>query len=174
MSAFRAGGRGAARVVKISVAAVAAVASIGLAPNATADSDLTLKDPWTSSCNRDKTPIDKQSMTRDDGFSAGQVTVYYSPSCQTNWLEVYTPIGINDTNRTVAVKMFIGLTKAPWTNDSPDYRYENHGQLTNEFRTMMIHAPGATCIHYWAGVSDFADPEADALLGGTPDKTICG
>lgn len=164
------GRRGAIRITKLAVAA--AIAFVGLAPHAGADSDLTLKDPWTSSCNNDKTAIDKRSMTRDDGFTAGQVTVYYSPSCQTNWLEVFTPIGVN--NRDISVTMFIGLTTAPWTNDSPDYRYENHGQLTNEFRTMMIPAPGATCIHYYAGVSDHSDPEADQLLGTTTDKTICG
>lgn len=164
-------------IQRITLALLALVATMLMAvpPHAAADSDLTLKDPWTSSCYQDRTAIDKRSMTRDDGFTAGQVTVYYSPSCQTNWLEVYTPIGINDTNRGVGVNMFIGLTTAPWTNDMPEYRYENHGQLTNEFRTMMIHAPGATCIHYWAGVSDYsAYPEGDALLGGTTDKTICG
>ena len=173
MSSSSTGRLGAARIMTI--LAAAAIVIVGMAPPAGADSDLTLKDPWTSSCYKDREPIDKQQMTRDDGFNAGSVTVYYSPSCQTNWLEVYTPIGINESNRGVGVTMFIGLTEAPWTNDMPESRYENHGQLTNEFRTMMIHAPGATCIHYWAGISDYsAYPEGDPLLGTTSDKTICG
>lgn len=158
-------------MMKFVAATATAVATIGIAPHAAADSDLTLKDPWTSSCNKDKVAVDKRSMTRADGFSAGQVTAYYSPSCQNNWIEVYTPIGVN--NRDISVRLFIGLTTAPWTNDSPDYRYENHGQLTNEFRSMMIHAPGATCVHYWAAVVDVGGPDG-GLLGGTSDKTICG
>ena len=160
---------GTTQIAKVTAVAAVSVASLATAPYAGADSALTLSDPWTSSCNRDKVAVDKQQMTRADGFSAGQVTAYYSPSCGTNWIEVYTPIGID--NRDISVTLFIGLSAAPWTNDRSEYRYGD-GPLTNEFRSMMISAPGATCVHYYAAVSDIGGDAS--LLGTSTDKKICG
>lgn len=102
---------------------------------------------------------------------AGRVTLFYSPSCQTNWVELHTPYGIDQPGNRVT--MFIGTTESPWTNDRSEYDHYGRGMLTNAFRSMMIHAPGSTCVHYYGAVQTFQAPEM-VTIGMTPaDKTVC-
>lgn len=165
--------RSSSLIATLAIAAAAAGAA-GMAPPAAADSTPGLKDPWTSSCNSDKTAIDSQPLTKDpegNGVDdAGTVILFYSPSCQTNWIELTTPYGTDQyENR---INLFIGTTESPWTNDRSQYDYGD-GPLTSEFRSMMIPAPGHTCVHYYGNVETFQAPEM-VNIGMTPtDKTVC-
>jgi hypothetical protein len=78
---------------KFAIAAAAALATAGLAAAATPANAYSLdgKDPYTTGCHSGSSVVRTASIRNELQESMGTLSLYWSPTCKTNWSEVTVP-----------------------------------------------------------------------------------
>jgi hypothetical protein len=111
------------------IGALAGPANAGASDNGT--------DPSTAPhyCNTNAGLIATRPIETELGQVVSYVDVYYSYSCQTNWIRVR-----NNPAGGAAIKV-IGSDAAPWPPAEIDYG-------PGSSYSMQVYAPGSTCIHF--------------------------
>ena len=92
-------------------------------------------DPAATGCNQNAALIATRGIETEYGQVVSYVDVYYSYSCQTNWIRVRSnPAG------GAAIKA-IRSDVGDWLPNEVDYGYGSS-------YSMQVYAPGSTCVHF--------------------------
>ena len=125
-----------ASLIAASVLAATGLAAVSIQPAAASASDHgTYPNVWPHYCNRNAALIATRPVEDELGRTVSQVQVFYSYSCQTNWIRVTSnPAG--------------GLTAKDLSADGQPGIGREKDYGTASSYTRQVYAPGATCIHF--------------------------
>ncbi|WP_409201793.1 DUF2690 domain-containing protein [Microbacterium testaceum] len=96
-------------------------------------------DPSSTGCNANASLISTRSLETQTGVSGQRVEVYYSHSCQTNWIRVTGNPAGGATVKNIRTQNGVALPT------EVDYG-------TGSSYSMQVYAPGSTCIEYQAAL----------------------
>jgi len=138
------------------------VGTLGIAAPAQAGPQHNGTDPAATGCNANAALISTHSVETELGQVVAQVEVYYSYSCQTNWIRVtQNPAG-------GATVKSIRARGSAWLPDEVDYG-------TGSSYSMQVYAPGDTCIEYQVHLKyPNGAHYAEAYNAGTSVISVCG
>lgn len=145
----------------IAAVGIAGAAVLLGAPTSSAGPEHNNTDPAKTGCNVDAYLASTRNIETESGQVVGQVEVYYSRKCQTNWIRVPS-----NAAGGAAVKDL-------WSDAGGETHDTDSGNVTSY--SMQVYAPGATCIHYMVHLK-YPDGRhyGETYEAGANRITVCG
>lgn len=132
---------------------------VGMAP-ANAGPQHHGSDPAATGCNKNASLIATRGVETEFGQVVATVQVYYSHSCQTNWIRV-----TGNPGGGAAIKS-IG-TNGSWLPNEIDYG-------TGSSYSMQVYAPGSTCVNFQVELRNANGTHlAETYDPGANHQTVC-
>lgn len=118
-------------------------------------------DPAATGCNRNASLIATRSIQTELGQIVGHVDVFYSHSCQTNWIRV------RENRAGGATVKDIRADGRPALPSEIDYG-------TGSSYSMQVYAPGSTCIRFQVHLK-YPDGRhyAETYTAGANEEIVC-